>query len=410
MITLANQPIAGNLYAAYRPVVYFVDQTGGAAALPPALEVDVLRRGETVVSYAAGISEARTEKTRRFTLDLGRVTAPYFDRRAGLPTPGMTRPPRLLPGSIFPLSLLLAEHAASDESGLLAPTGNTLNTLTCYVIDAYRRPDDLDQTVDTYGRPRSPRFLTRRPSEVTLRIAARDTLSVVNVYRAEPGELNISYLPMLVRFTFFREDGSTITTAEVRISEGPRDFVQFPYGPADLLSIPWTSGTALDQAGLDALHHYTVQVGRLAAIQSGSFSGSGERRVVYVDRSACNPLRLHFYNSFGAWEVAEFDESAARRLDLTGSTYGRPGEVRTLSRSSRGAIEITHSTYSRAEADWLLDLANSPAIYLEENGRMLPYLLEASVLPVAYGPGSDGRQPFRATLRSTTVTTSQRAF
>lgn len=404
MITIIQQPQASGLQAAYRPIRYTLNQSGVNTVIPPAVEVSAKNGSAVMITFPAGIDLLSNDVFTYF-LDMSGIAAAYIDKLSGLPLP-FTTVTRVLPGSLITLSVSIAEFAAGTN-GLLLSTGTTITSNTCYVIDAYRRAEDSSQSVASYGIYATPRLLTRRPQAVSMPITAYDSMTCFNAPVSGSVSGNAS-LAMI--YTFYDQDGEQIGIASLTVSAAGAELVQFPTGPADLSSITFTEGTMPAIAGVS---YYTIATARRpAGIPDGeiTFTPTGDQRTIYISRAPCDPLVVHFYNSFGAWETVRFDESATYQQSLSGQSYQRPNAILTIERSSRWSVQVASSSMTREEAVYLLDLANSPVIYVQQGTRMIPVELDASVLPLGYGPGADGRQPFNVILRASSTTQSQRAY
>lgn len=412
MISITAQPTASSLKAAYLPVEYLVSQSGVTSLVPPALDVTALNESVLFTTFPAGITRASGAGF-QYSLDLSGAAASQIDKLAGLPSP-ISSAVRSLTASVVKLSARFDEYAP-NASGLLALTGDSETSDECYVIDAYRRADDADSGISTYGAFATPRFLTRRSRTAVLPITMRDTITVFNASysgNAAPTES----LELTAVFTFYSSDGTEISKGTLELPYPAGSLVQFPIGPADISELT-LSGTPA--SGLSNIARYTVEIGR-ESLTGGPLDPSGPVAPtttstgdiidISISRAPCNYTRVYFYNSFGAWEMALFEESTTRRHDLSGSNYARFGQVITEQRRSRMSVQVSSNTYTVGEADALLDLANSQLIYLYQSNQLIPVTLSAGALPVAYGPGSNGAQPFQFTLRATTETRSQRSY
>lgn len=403
MINISSQPAAGSLQAAYLPIPYAVRQTGVAGDLPPALDVTPINDDNETETYAVGVN-SKSGSTSIYKVDLSGVAGSLINKTAGLPSQAATLV-RELPGSVVPISVRFDEYATGPD-GLLAKTGQSKTSSTCYVIDAYRRAEDADQTVGAFGRFTSPRFLTRRSRRTALPITIRDTLSIFNAGATGDGAPTSSS-GLTVVFTFYNSSDAVISSNNLSLPGSVGSMVQFAMGPADLVGIGVILSTEL--ASVD---YYTVQVGRVGSGigQGDDLDATGDTLTVFIERGPSNAMPVYFYNSYGAWEMALFSENAVQQYDLTGSQYSRLNRDITEQRRSRWAVQVTSSTDTIEEADAMLDLANSTAIYCTRAGRPIPVTLTATVLPVAFGPGSNGSQPFQFTLRAAIETASQRTY
>ena len=385
MITITEQPEENSLQAAYQPITYRVQQSGVTGALPPALRVAVVQNGNTLPAYEINPDRRVGPGTYEYVIDLSGHAARTFERTPSVPSPNAPVL-RVAPGAVVEMSVGFTSFAAGAD-GLITPTGDTADSDTCFVIDAYRRGNDFDLTLDEFADPGRPRFLTRRPRIMALGLLDRE---VVSLYHPEGGAT------ISVAYAFFRADGSEIRTATRSFPGDAGNVGQFPYAPGDI--------TPLGLGGLDEVAYYQVRALSGATV--------GDTITVHVERGIDSYASVYFYNSFGAWEQALFSSAITQQYTLSGETYARGQRTRVDQRSSRWRVDIESHAATADEIDALLDLANAPLIYLTMPGsnRQVEVLLDARVLPVALGLGSNAAQPFAFTFSAAAATESQRSY
>lgn len=411
MITVSSQPVTSSLQAAYLSVPYTVRQSGVSSELPPALEIVPINRGNELTAYPIGVTK-RTGVSYVYELDLSGVAGSLINKISGLPSQAIT-PFRTLPDSVIALSVRFIEFATNTE-GLLSETGEEKTTNSCFVIDAYRRADDANATISDYGNYSRPLFLSRRSRSLSLPITVRDTLTVFNA-GATGNAAPTTSASLTAVFKFYDDGSELLATTSVVLPGATGELSQFGFGPADIALLPMSGAP-----DISTVNYYSVRVGRTGTGLGGGIGGedpepsdldaSGDVVEVYVEKGPCNDTVVYFYNSFGAWDMALFRENTIQQYTLGGSNYTRLGRTITEERRSRWSMTVTSSTDTSEEADALLDLANSSLIYVSRAGRLIPVTLNASALPVAYGAGSNGKQPFQFTLRAATETASQRTY